>query len=153
MSAMSQNAMSRRAVQAYRGAAICVPPLKAMILLLDRAISFLRKSTAAQQEQRFEESFVELTRATSILRGLSHNLDFARSGALAEQLYNTYNSLILACLHSYGKPRASENFHRIIASLVELREAWEFVDGAAAAKSPRPVAANQSSVLTPAAGR
>ena len=40
MSAMSQNAMSRRAVQAYRGAAICVPPLKAMILLLDRAISY-----------------------------------------------------------------------------------------------------------------
>ena len=149
---MSQNAMSRRAVQAYRGAAICVPPLKAMILLLDRTISFLRKSMAAQQERRFEESFVELTRATSILRGLSHNLDFARGGALAEQLYNTYNSLILACLHSHGKPWASENFRRIIASLVELREAWEFVDGAAA-KAPRPVEANQPSGLTPAAGR
>jgi flagellar protein FliS len=145
--------MSRRAVQAYRGAAICVPPLKAMIMLLDRTISFLRKSMAAQQERRFEESFVELTRATSILRGLSHNLDFARGGALAEQLYNTYNSLILACVRSYGKPQASENFRRIIASLVELREAWEFVDGAVALKSPRPVPANQSSVLTPAAGR
>lgn len=149
---MSQNAMARRANQAYRGAAVCVPPVNAMIMLLDRTIGFLRKSMAAQQERRFEESFVELTRATSILRGLSHNLDFARGGALAEQLYNTYNSLILACLHSYGKPRASENFRRIIASLVELREAWEFVDGAAA-KVPGPVVANQPSTLTPALGR
>jgi flagellar secretion chaperone FliS len=149
---MSQNAMAHRANQAYRGAAVCVPPLKAMIMLLDRTISFLRKSMAAQEERRFEESFVQLTRATSILRGLSHNLDFARGGALAEQLYNTYNSLILACLRLHGTPRAPENFRRIIASLAQLREAWEFVDGAAA-KALGPVAANQFSALTPAARR
>jgi len=55
---------------------------------------------------------------------------------VADELYKAYNLLILACLRSYGRPQAPENFRRIIASLVELREAWEFVD-AAAARAPR----------------
>jgi flagellar protein FliS len=129
---MTQSAMAHRANQAYRGAAVSVPPLKAVIMLLDGAINFLQKSMLAQEARRFEEGYGHLTRATAILRGLSHHLDFSRGGALAEQLYKSYNALILACLRSYGKPHAPENFRRIIASLTELREAWEFVDGAAA---------------------
>jgi flagellar protein FliS len=128
---MTQSSMAHRANQAYRGAAVSVPPLKAVIMLLDGSITALQKSMLAQEARRFEEGYAQLTRATAILRGLSHHLDFARGGEVAERLYKTYNSLILACLRSYGRPHASENFRRIIASLTELREAWELVDGAA----------------------
>ena len=34
----------------------------------------------------------------------------------------------MACLRSYGRPQARENFGRIIASLTELRDAWKFVE-------------------------
>lgn len=135
---MTQSSIAYRANQAYRGAAVAVPPLRAMVMLYGGAITFLQKSVEAQEARRFEEGHEYLMRATAILRGLSHNLDFVRGGAVAEHLYQTYNSLILACLRSYGKPRARENFRRIIASLSELRGAWEYVD-ANLPKAPRPV--------------
>jgi flagellar secretion chaperone FliS len=124
--------MAHRANQAYRGSAVSVPPLKGVIMLLNGAITSLQKSLLAQETRRFEEGYQDLTRATAILRGLSHHLDFVRGGALADELFKTYNSLILACLRSYGQPQAEQHYRRIIASLVELREAWEFVEGTAA---------------------
>jgi flagellar protein FliS len=120
--------MAQRANQAYRGAAVAVPPLKAVILLLNGAVTYLQKSLLAQEARRFEEGHEHLTRATAILRGLSHHLDFARGGALADRLHRTYNSLIVASLRSYGRPHMRQSFQRIIASVTELREAWEVVD-------------------------
>jgi flagellar protein FliS len=125
---MTQNPMAQRASQAYRGAAVAVPPLKAVIMLLDGSCTYLQKSLQAQEARRFEEAHRHLTRATAILRGLSHHLDPTRGGAVAERLFQTYNSLIIACLRSYGRPHMRENVQRIIASITKLREAWEFVE-------------------------
>ncbi len=133
---MTQSSMAYRANQAYRGAAVAVPPLKAVIMLLNGAAMYLQKSVQAQEARRFEEGHEHLTRATAILRGLSHHLDSVRGGAVAEKLFRTYNSLILACLRSYGRPHMRENIGRIIASIAELREAWEAVD--AASRGGRP---------------
>jgi flagellar protein FliS len=121
---MTQSSMAQRASQAYRGVAVAVPPLKAVVMLLDGASTYLQRSLQAQEAQRFEEGHEHLTRATAILRGLSHHLDFTRGGAVAERLYQTYNALIVACLRSYGRPHMRENYQRLIACLADLREAW-----------------------------
>ncbi|SFI21237.1 flagellar export chaperone FliS [Bradyrhizobium sp. cf659] len=125
---MMNNPMAYMANQAYRGTATRVPPLKAVAMLLGGTITFLQKSLNAQEGRRFEEGHEHLMKATAILRGLSHNLDFAKGGAVAEQMFQTYNALILASLKAYGRPHARESFRRIIAGLTELREAWESVD-------------------------
>ena len=125
---MTQGSLAYRANQAYRGAAVAVPPLRAMVMLYGGAITFLQKSLDAQDARRFEEGHDHLMRATAILRGLSHNLDFVRGGTVAEQVYQTHNALILASLRCYGKPHARASFRRIMASLAELREAWDYVD-------------------------
>jgi flagellar secretion chaperone FliS len=125
---MTQNPAAYRANNAYRSAAVAVPPLQAVVMLYDGAITFLQKALEAHEAKRFEEGQAHLTRATAILRGLSHNLDFTRGGAFADRLYKTYNALIMACLRSYGRPQARESFRRIIASLTELRDAWKYVD-------------------------
>ena len=125
---MMHNPMAYMANQAYRGAATSVPPLKAISMLLGGAITFLQKALTAQEARRFEEGHEHLMKATAILRGLSHNLDFTKGGAVAERLFQTYNALILASLKAYGRPHARESFRRIIAGLSELREAWESVD-------------------------
>ncbi|QDP21786.2 flagellar export chaperone FliS [Bradyrhizobium cosmicum] len=125
---MMHNPMAYMANQAYRGAATSVPPLKAVSMLLGGAITSLQKSLNAQEGRRFEEGHEHLMKATAILRGLSHNLDFAKGGAVAERMFQTYNVLILASLKAYGRPHARESFRRIIAGLTELREAWESVD-------------------------
>jgi flagellar secretion chaperone FliS len=129
---MTQNPFAYRANQAYRGAAVSVPPLKAVALLIDGAITALQKALEAHEARRFEEGHANLMRATAILRGLSHHLDFNRGGALAERLYQTYGSLIVAALRAYGRPGARQNIGRIVKSLADLREAWKFVDATVA---------------------
>jgi flagellar protein FliS len=124
---MMQRSTSQQATQAYRTASVAVPPLKAVVMLYDGAIMFLQKSLQAAEARRFEESHDHMIRATAILRGLSHHLDFDRGGALAERLHRTYQALIMACLRSFGRPDASACYRRIIASLTELRDAWKFV--------------------------
>ncbi|MBR0819534.1 flagellar export chaperone FliS [Bradyrhizobium liaoningense] len=136
------NAMAYMANQAYRGTATTVPPLKAVSMLLGGAITFLQKSIAAQEARRFEEGHEYLMKATAILRGLSHNLDFTRGGAVAERMFQTYNALILASLKAYGRPHARESFRRIIAGVTELREAWESVD--ATVRGGKPVLADSA---------
>ena len=122
-----QNSNAYQVNQAYRSASVAVPPLKAMVMLHEGAISFLQRSLAAAEAKRFEESHGYMIRATAILRGLSHNLDFARGGAVAERLYTTYQSLIMACLRAFGRPNTQASFNRIIASIADLRDAWKFV--------------------------
>jgi flagellar protein FliS len=124
---MMQRSTTHHATQAYRAASVAVPPLKAQVMLFDGAIMFLQKTVQAAEARRLEESHGHMIRATAILRGLSHNLDFDRGGALAERLYRTYHALIMACLRSFGRPDASVCYGRIIASLAELRDAWKFV--------------------------
>jgi flagellar protein FliS len=136
---MMNNPMAYMANQAYRGAATSVPPLKAVSMLLGGTITFLQKAVAAQEARRFEEGHDDLMRATAILRGLSHNLDFARGGAVAERMFQTYNALILASLRAYGRPHARESFRRIIAGVTELREAWESVDASVRGGKVMPV--------------
>ena len=63
-----------QATQAYRSAAVAVPPLRAVIMMIDGAIKFLQKSITASEDRQFEESHNHMIRATAILRGLSHNL-------------------------------------------------------------------------------
>ena len=118
------NRSMSQANQAYRSASVAVPPLKAMVMLHEGAMMFIQKAIQAAEARRFEESHGYMMRATAILRGLSHNLDFDRGGAVAERLYRTYQALIMAF---FGRPDASESYHRIVASLAELRDAWKFV--------------------------
>jgi flagellar protein FliS len=129
---MTQNPFAYRANQAYRGAAVTVPPLKAVVLLIDGAITALQKAVDAHEARRFEEGHDHLMRATAILRGLSHHLDSNRGGALADRLYRTYSALIMAALRAYGRPGARTNFGRIIKGLTDLREAWKYVDATVA---------------------
>ena len=134
---MTQSSLTQFANQAYRGAAVSVPPLRAVIMLLNGAITNLQKSLLAQEANKFEEGFNHLTRATSILRGLGHHLNFSRGGALADRLFKTYNSLIVACLKSFGKPDAIQRYRKLIGSATELRDAWKFVAMQTSAKSAR----------------
>jgi len=125
---MTQNAFAYRANQAYRGAAVAVPPLRAVVMLRNGAVTFVEKSLEAQEARRFEEAHENMMRATAILRGLSHHLDSNRGGAVVERLFRTYNALIMACLRAYGRPHMRRNYLRIISSLAELRDAWSSVD-------------------------
>ncbi len=133
---MTQTMNSHRAAQAYRGAAVTISPLKAVVLLFDGAILSLQKTIEAAENKRFEESHGHLVRATTILRGLSHHLNFDKGGALADRLFRTYNSLIVSSLASFGRPDSTQRYRKIIAGLTDLRNAWKSVAESAGSRKP-----------------
>jgi flagellar secretion chaperone FliS len=122
---MTQTMRAYQVSQAYRGAAVTVSPLKAVVMLFDGAILFLQKSVDSYNAKRFEESHDYLVRATSILRGLSHHL--VVNNALGDRLFKTYNGLIMASLRSFGRPDAGVRYAKIIKGLTDLRDAWKYV--------------------------
>jgi flagellar protein FliS len=128
------NQANFQATQAYRSASTAVSPLRAVIMMIDGAINFLQKSVVATEKKQFEEGHGYMIRATAILRGLSHNLNFEKGGEVAEGLHKTYHTLIMACLRSFGRPNSAEYYSRIIASLTELRDSWIYV----ALNAPKP---------------
>ena len=118
------NQSNFHAAQAYRSASTAVPPLRAVIMMIDGAINFLNRSIKASEDGKFEASHGHMIRATTILRGLSHNLNFEKGGAVAESLHTAYHALIMVCLRSYGRPDSAASYRRIIAGLTEMRDAW-----------------------------
>ncbi len=133
---MTQTMNAHRAAQAYRGAAMTISPLKAVVLLFDGAILSLQKTIEAAENKRFEESHDHLVKATTILRGLSHHLNFDKGGALADRLFRTYNGLIVSSLASFGRPDAAQRYRKIIAGLTDLRNAWMSVAETAGSRKP-----------------
>jgi flagellar protein FliS len=125
------------AAQSYRRAAVTVPPLQAVVMLIDGAILALRRSVLASEQKRFEESHDHLMRAIAILRGLSHHLDLNRGGEVGERVFTAYHTLIMACLRAHGRRDAAARYDRIIASLADLRDAWRSVAARAERSLPR----------------
>ncbi|MBR1220955.1 flagellar export chaperone FliS [Bradyrhizobium sp. U87765 SZCCT0131] len=134
---MTQNLNAYRANQAYRGAAVTVAPLTAVVMLFDGVIMFLKRAVEASEAGRFEEGHAHLMKATAILRGLSHHLNMQKGGALAERLFKTYNSIIVASHRAYGRPDAGRLYQKLIKALTELRDAWKSVAAQTAGSSPR----------------
>jgi flagellar secretion chaperone FliS len=122
---MTQTMRAYQVSQAYRGAAVTVSPLKAVVMLFDGAIMFLQKSVESYNAKRFEESHDHLVRATSILRGLSHHLIV--NNPMGDRLFRTYNGLIMASHSSFGRPDAPQRYAKIIKGLTDLRDAWKYV--------------------------
>jgi flagellar secretion chaperone FliS len=136
---MTPQFTAHSAASAYRNVAVTIPPLPALILVYDGAITFLRRTIQAIDARQYEEAHQCLVRATSILRGLDHNLDFDRGGACAERLHRVYNGFIFSALRVFGRPEACESYRKIAAALAEMRDAWVVVarDPSAAAVRPR----------------
>lgn len=121
---MAQQAMFSMAASIYRTTAATTSPLAGIVMLYDRVIAELGHTIIALEGRRLDQAFGHLETATTILRGLCHNLDFDKGGALAERMRETYMRLILAALHSLGKPDAVARFNRLIAVITDLRNAW-----------------------------
>lgn len=116
-----------QASNAYRRASVAVPPVVAIVRLLDGAIIQLRRSIEAIEAKKLDVGHSHMTRATAILRGLKYHLDFDKGGALADHLARTYTRLILSILRAYGRPEVVECYKKVIGALTDLRDAWASV--------------------------
>lgn len=124
---MSQHTTYSQAAKLYRNTATAVSPLTGVVMLYDGVIAELSRTISALDRRRLDEAFGHVETATAILRGLCHNLDFERGGALAERMRDTYVRLILATLNSLGKRDAVARLTKLIAAVTNLRDAWAAV--------------------------
>jgi len=121
---MAQQATHSMVASIYRTTAATTSPLAGVVMLYDRVIQELSRTVAALEHKRLDQAFGHLEAATMILRGLCHNLNFDKGGAVAEHMRDTYVRLILSALHSLGKPDAIARFNKLIVAVTDLRDAW-----------------------------
>ncbi|MDR3476224.1 MAG: flagellar protein FliS [Devosia sp.] len=118
-----------QALAAYRLAATQVPPLTAVVKLYDEALRRIGRAIVDTEERRIEEAYINISRASLILRGLSSNLRFDKGEELARMLKQTYVANMIALHTSFGKPDAVTRYRRIAGGLLELRNAWAEIAG------------------------
>lgn len=133
------HAAYQQATSAYRTAAVTTSPLAVIVMLYDAALVSLARSKADVEQKRLDQAFGHLQRATTILRGLCHSLDFEQGGAVAERLRDTYLALILSALHAFNRPDAASQLQKLIVAITGLRDAW--IDVRAQLSKPKASAA------------
>jgi len=121
------------AINAYRTASTQVHPLVAVVKLFDEALRRIGRAIEGTEARRFEDAYINISRASLILRGLAGNLRFDVGGAagsdLARTLKQTYVTNMIALHTSYGKKDAPDRYRRIRSGLLELRNAWALAAG------------------------
>lgn len=119
------------AISAYKQVATQMHPLVAVVRLFDEALKRIGKAVDDTAEKRIEDAYININRASMILRGLSSNLRFDKGEDVAEALKKTYIANMIALHTAFGKPDAAERYGKIALGLTELRNAWAEAAGMA----------------------
>lgn len=117
------------AISAYRKVATQVHPTVAVVKLFDEVLRRIRLTIKDTEARRMEDAYINISRASLILRGLSSNLRFDKGDDMAATLKDTYIKNMLAMHTSFGKPDAVERYGKIIEGLTQLRNAWAIIAG------------------------
>lgn len=125
--------------QAYSAATQTVAPARQIILLYDGIIRCVQQAKEAISENRIEDRYHLLIKASELIGGLQGCLDFDKGGEIAGVLYGYYAS-IDARLFSIHRTNSKEDCDSIIADLKQMRDAWDEIDRTTSAnKSAAPI--------------
>jgi len=113
--------------QAYAAATQTVARTKQIVMLYDGAIRFLQQAKEAISEQRIEDRYKMLTKASDIIMGLQSCLDFDSGGNVGRVLYNFYSTIDsrIFAIHRSSDVEACE---QVIADLKRMRDVWHEID-------------------------
>lgn len=114
----------RYGVSAYQSGLRTVPPLQAVVMLYDGAISRTAVAADAARHGDYETQFNEMMRAAEIMNGLNMCLDMQRGGKVARSLREMYEAVCKAMLSAVGRRNGAECCERIIEALRLTRDAW-----------------------------
>ncbi len=135
--------------QAYAQAFHTVGKTRQVIMLYDGMIRFLKQAKEAINEQRIEDRFNLLVKASDVVLGLQSCLDFENGGSVAKVLYDFYSSVdsrILTIQRTNDLGLCDE----LITELKEMREAWNAIDQDDATSDDVPADHATAPSLTPA---
>ena len=127
--------------QAYSLATRTAPKTLQVVMLYDGAMRFLKQALAAIAENRIEDRFRLLARASEIMTGLQNSIDFEAGGEVAKVLHNFYVTMSMRILSVNFNARDAKSLcEGIIGEIKQMRDVWEEIDrnlrGDAPAKMP-----------------
>lgn len=126
--------------QAYAAATQTVARTKQIVMLYDGIIRFVQQAKEAIQENRIEDRYNMLNKASEVIMGLQACLDFENGGHIAKVLYNFYSNIDsqIFLTHRNNSVQTCED---IITEMKKMREVWQEIDqsgGETASQNPTP---------------
>jgi flagellar protein FliS len=127
----------RQAFSAYGQAAQTVAPAQQIVMLYDGAIRRLLEAKDAIAEQRTEDRFNLVQKATAIIDALHGCLDFQNGGEIAQLLdrFYTYVAYRLQQINIMNDPSICDE---VVDRLSEMRASWASVANGTGAPSAPP---------------
>jgi flagellar secretion chaperone FliS len=114
--------------QAYNTATLTVPKVQQIVMLYDGAIRYLQQAKEAVQENRIEDRYNLLVKASDIVIGLQSCLDFEAGGEIAKILYDYYSGLD-ARIFTIHRSNSVDMCERVINDLKLMRDTWQEIAG------------------------
>ena len=115
-------------LQQYRERQILsASPAEGVVMLYDGIIRNLQQAKEAMAENKIEERFNKLVRASEIIMGLQMSLDFDQGQDAAQVLYDFYSSLDSRILQLH-RGNDEVGCQQLIDDLKEMRTIWDKID-------------------------
>lgn len=119
--------IAKHQYQAYTAATQTVAKTQQILMLYDGVIRLIQQGKDAINENRIEDRYNLIMKASNIIHGLQGCLDFENGGDIANVLYGFYSS-IDSQLFSIHRTNSTQTCDDVIASLKQMRDAWAAVD-------------------------
>jgi flagellar protein FliS len=113
--------------QAYSKASHTVPKTKQVVMLYDAMIRNMQQARVAMEEQRIEERYNKLVKASDIIVGLQACLDFDQAEQAAQVLYEFYSSMEMR-INGLHRSNDAQLCGELIEELKEMRAMWDRFD-------------------------
>lgn len=125
---------TKQQYKAYASATQTVAKTQQIIMLYDGTIRLIQQAKEAIRENRIEDRYNLLVKASTIVGGLQACLDFENGQQIANILYSFYSS-VENRLFTIHRTNSIEACDELIDELKQMRDAWVAVDEADAASS------------------
>jgi len=112
---------------AYNLANRTVGKTRQVVMLYDGIIRFIKQAKQAIEENRIEDRYKLLTKATEVLVGLQGSLDFEQGGTVARTLHDFYISME-SRLMSIHRTHDTKVCEELINELKQMRDVWDKID-------------------------
>ena len=116
---------------AYSMATRTVAKTRQVVMLYDGIIKYLKQAEIAIDEERIEDRFNLLSKASEIVLGLQVSIDFETGGNIANVLHDFYSNIsmrVLGINFVKDKDLAKEKCEELIAELKQMRDTWDNID-------------------------
>lgn len=118
---------NKQQYQAYAAATQTVARTRQIVMLYDGAIRYLQQAGEAMAENKVEERYNLLVKASEIISGLQGCLDFENGGDVAQVLYSFYAGIDLRIFALHRSP-SKEECDQVVRELKQMRETWHEID-------------------------